>query len=78
RYTSVLELSNDLVHRVQNIVLGLKSGLPVLEEERVKISIENKFRRFYALEVLRYSEARKEEWQNFDLLLVTSLGDVKT
>ena len=51
--------------------------MPVLEEERVKISIENNFRRFYALEVLRYSEASKEEWQNIDLLLVT-LADVET
>ena len=51
--------------------------MPVLEEERVKLSIENNFRRFYALEVLRYSEASKEEWQNIDLLLVTSLADVK-
>ena len=49
RYSSVLALSNDLIHREQKIVLGLKSGLPVLEEERVKISIENNFRRFYAL-----------------------------
>ena len=52
--------------------------MPVLEEERVKLSIENNFRRFYALEVLRYSEASKEEWQNIDLLLVTSLADVET
>lgn len=78
RYSSVLALSNDLIHREQKIVLGLKSGLPVLEEERVKLSIENNFRRFYALEVLRYSEASKEEWQNIDLLLVTSLADVET
>ena len=78
RYSSVLALSNDLIHREQKIVLGLKSGLPVLEEERVKLSIENNFRRFYALEVLRYSETSKEEWQNIDLLLVTSLADVET
>ena len=78
RYSSVLALSNDLIHREQKIVLGLKSGLPVLEEERVKLSIENNFRRFYALEVLRYSEASTEEWQNIDLLLVTSLADVET
>ena len=78
RYSSVLALSDDLIHREQKIVLGLKSGLPVLEEERVKLSIENNFRRFYALEVLRYSEASKEEWQNIDLLLVTSLADVET
>ena len=78
RYSSVLALSNDLIHREQKIVLGLKSGLPVLEEERVKLSIENNFRRFYALEVLRYSEASKEDWQNIDLLLVTSLTDVET
>ena len=44
----------------------------------MKLSIENNFRRFYALEVLRYSEASKEEWQNIDLLLVTSLADVET
>ena len=30
------------------------------------------------MEVLRYSEASKEEWQNIDLLLVTSLADVET
>ncbi|MGC3042251.1 hypothetical protein ACPTF6_13610, partial [Enterococcus faecalis] len=78
RYFSVLSLSDDLIHREQKIVLGLKSGLPVLEEERVKLSIENNFRRFYGLEVLRYSEASKVEWLNIDVLLVSSLTDVET
>lgn len=77
-YSSVLALSNDLIHREREIVLGLEPSLLVLEEERVKPSIENNFRRLYALEVLRYNETSKGDWQNIDLLPVASLTDVET